>query len=110
MQKYVVKDAAFDRGVVIGTLYFGVPYLENRQIFFLFLEEAYCCSRTKQLSKYGPPKYRVPITAPLSKTAPLTPMSNTLSGTDFQPFGKGKKKKKTPPPPIMGNHQNPSQS
>src|SRR5277367_4876574 len=60
-----------------GTLYFGGLYFDNHQIFCLILEQQYTSSRNKKkiwwFSKYGPPKYRVPITAPLSKTAPLTP-------------------------------------
>ena len=53
MQKYYlgVKDAVFDRGAVIGTLYFGGPNFENHKIFCLILKEAHCCSRCKQ--KFG---------------------------------------------------------
>src|SRR5277367_4001329 len=67
-----VRGAVFDRGAVIGTLYFGGPYFDN----CLVLEQQYASSRNKKkiwrFSKYGTPKYRVPITTPLSKAASFT--------------------------------------
>ena len=72
-----VRGAVIGRGTVIGALYFRSPYFDNHQFFCLVLEQQYASSRTKQknwwFSKYGPPQYRVPITASLSKTASFTP-------------------------------------